>query len=472
MIIRLYNPPPKKKYRRKIFRRNKNQHHLNQRERLFMLGLRVKLLLPLVVLMCCAATVFVLEVYVQSSNSKLKAWVDVLDEQIRLMGSITLHEQQQEDALPQRRQFQQNLGAMERYASFKLGQTEQNLEILDAQMERRLKQTTEALRQWVATDAAQPNATLKAMGVIYEAKYAIADQKAQLANKITYALLGVVAFGMVFMAAFFVFILHLFKELNGVVSTFEDQSHNLKEVAESMGSLVGHQHAFTQDQCQQVDVFQTHIQHFQQNLEATERFAGEASADSQLAMKDADTIASQIDSVVEAAKQINHHSSETRGIMSAIDEIAFQTNLLALNAAVEAARAGETGAGFAVVADEVRTLAGRSAETVKTSDAVLSAMQQQASGGIERSSTLSSAFEGTLAHLKRVDSFVQKLRHELSDQHQTFSQMMGDLNYIKSLIQQGKEGMGETEHLSSSLNQQALFLEERAAYLNRLFHGS
>ncbi len=76
------------------------------------------------------------------------------------------------------------------------------------------------------------------------------------------------------------------------------------------------------------------------------------------------------------ANLLVEQTSQIKGVIEIIKDIADQTNLLALNAAVEAARAGEHGRGFAVVASEVRVLAEKTQKSLLSIDSTIKLIVQ------------------------------------------------------------------------------------------------
>lgn len=87
------------------------------------------------------------------------------------------------------------------------------------------------------------------------------------------------------------------------------------------------------------------------------------------AMHEADTANKAVESLGEAARDIDK-------VTALITEISAQTNLLALNATIEAARAGEAGRGFAVVANEIKELAGQTASATEEIKQRIAGIQQ------------------------------------------------------------------------------------------------
>lgn len=158
----------------------------------------------------------------------------------------------------------------------------------------------------------------------------------------------------------------------------------------------------------------------------------------------------EMQKMLEAMERISSSSKEVGVIIQSIKEIANKTNLLALNASIEAARAGDMGRGFAVVAKEIRELASKSAEAVKTSEALLI----QALNNIEEgeaisnkaSNQLASAVDSTTDVLDRIEAITK----ESSLQVEALNTINDTVSEIASVIQ---ENTAMTEEETTAIEQ-------------------
>ncbi len=201
------------------------------------------------------------------------------------------------------------------------------------------------------------------------------------------------------------------------------------------------------------------------------------------ARKIATEVVQQMAILGQAVAAIRSATDRTATVVETIDEIAFQTNLLALNAAVEAARAGEAGAGFAVVADEVRALAQRSAEEVKSSNALMQEAKaatekvQQSSAQIDAylakavGQDVVKAFQVVVASTGRVTQLMAEVAAASDEQAKGISQVNAAVADIDKVTQANAAVAEEAAAASEELNAQAAELRQKVVELELLIRG-
>jgi len=221
----------------------------------------------------------------------------------------------------------------------------------------------------------------------------------------------------------------------------------------------------------------------------TAQSASHSANSGQSAMK---ALRTQVDAVVDSAKEmelamssIQESSSSISNIIKTIDEIAFQTNILALNAAVEAARAGEAGAGFAVVADEVRSLAGRASEAARQTSALIEDSVARSQHGAKVNEAVGVNLQHVLAKASEVDAGFIKITEEVSSVASTMSELESSTNEqregieqinaamisVSDVTQQNAASAEEVASASEELNAQALSLKDVLSALSSVVYG-
>jgi methyl-accepting chemotaxis protein len=136
-----------------------------------------------------------------------------------------------------------------------------------------------------------------------------------------------------------------------------------------------------------------------------------------------------------AMAKIRAAAESTSQIIREINEIAFQTNLLALNAAVEAARAGEAGRGFAVVAEEVRSLALRSKEAARKTEALIRESVKQAGEGEVTSRHVETKLGEIVGAIGKVTDIVVELASSAKEQATGIQQVTIAVSQMDQVVQ-------------------------------------
>ena len=166
-----------------------------------------------------------------------------------------------------------------------------------------------------------------------------------------------------------------------------------------------------------------------------------------------------VERVIEIMRQVDASSSESEGILSVIDGIAFQTNILALNAAVEAARAGAGGRSFSVVASEVRALAQRSAAAANEIRILVSKSLDLARDGRGVAEAAGARMHETETAVAVVSNLIREIKDACSEQRLGMTQIDEAISVIDLTTQQNSALVDGVASISEDLRQRAAGVE-------------
>lgn len=166
---------------------------------------------------------------------------------------------------------------------------------------------------------------------------------------------------------------------------------------------------------------------------------------------------------VSAMEAIEHSGKQIGEITTMIDSLAFQTNLLALNAAVEAARAGEHGRGFAVVAGEVRSLAEKSAGAAKDIQSLIETSVSQIKEGTRLVMETGRELSEIESHVSTMNDMVSQVAVASTQQEAGILEVNKAVTLMDEMAQKNATLVDQTAETATSVSSQVSGLEALVA---------
>jgi methyl-accepting chemotaxis protein-1 (serine sensor receptor) len=236
-------------------------------------------------------------------------------------------------------------------------------------------------------------------------------------------------------------------ELDASIHTLQDGLQQLvmqvsdatTAMVENIGSLAeGNRALYHQSnrQAQELKEVTAHIATLETHVEGNTGYAKLASSRADEARQVAAGGDRMMATVNASMAAIVERSSEMRGIVAMIDNVAFQTNILALNAAIEAAHAGNQGRGFAVVAREVGLLARKSSHSTQTIQELINHSLQGIDDGSQAVTRLEDNLQQVMSLVGNLCSLLNDISVATLSQGESIHQMTRQLQGLNKVARQ------------------------------------
>jgi len=245
----------------------------------------------------------------------------------------------------------------------------------------------------------------------------------------------------------------IFSEMNMSAEQVYEGAMQVSSAAQSLSQGATEQASSVEELSSTINNIASQIKETAQNAERAKQISIESGIATNQSQE-------QMNKMIGAMNEISNTSNEIGKIIKNIDDIAFQTNILALNAAVEAARAGVAGKGFAVVAEEVRNLAGKSAESAKSTATLIASALVAINNGSKIVSETAKALEDVVSGSQQSAEVIQDIADASAEQAQAIAQVNIGISQISDVVQTNSATAEESAAASEELSGQAQMLKE------------